>query len=50
MNPAAAAVHYFLGFLAKSKGDQARAKAAFKKCVELDPRHIDAQRELRTTK
>jgi curved DNA-binding protein CbpA len=50
MNPAAAAVHYFLGFLLKAKGDLARAKASFKKCADLDPRHIDAQRELRTTK
>jgi hypothetical protein len=47
-NPNAAAVHYFYGFLWKLKGDLAKAKASFKKCVELDPRHIDAQRELRT--
>jgi hypothetical protein len=47
-NPNAAAVHYFHGFLWKLKGDLAKAKASFKKCVELDSRHIDAQRELRT--
>jgi curved DNA-binding protein CbpA len=47
-NPNAASVHYFHGFLWKLKGDLAKAKASFKKCVELDPRHIDAQRELRT--
>jgi curved DNA-binding protein CbpA len=50
MNPNAAPVHYFLGFLYKTAGDLPKAKACFKKCVELDPRHIDAMREVRSMK
>jgi tetratricopeptide (TPR) repeat protein len=50
LNPNAAAVHFFQGYLWKLKGELVKAKACFKRCVELDPRHVDAQRELRTTK
>jgi hypothetical protein len=50
MNPNAAAVHYFNGFLWKLMGDLGKARAGFKRCVELDPRHVDAQRELRMMK
>lgn len=50
MNPAAAAVHYFNGFLWKLMGDAGKAKVCFKRCVELDPRHVDAARELRMAK
>jgi curved DNA-binding protein CbpA len=50
LNPNAAATYYFHGYLWKLMGDQARAKPYFKRCVELDPRHIDAQRELRIMK
>lgn len=50
LNPNAAAIHYFQGYLWKMMGDFARAKTYFKRCVELDPRHIDAQRELRMMK
>jgi curved DNA-binding protein CbpA len=50
LNPNAAATHYFQGYLWKMMGDLGRAKTHFKRCVELDPRHIDAQRELRIMK
>jgi len=50
LNPNAAAIHYFQGYLWKMMGDLARAKTYFKRCVELDARHIDAQRELRLMK
>jgi len=50
LNPNAAAVHYFQGYLWKMMGDLGRAKPYFRRCVELDPRHIDAQRELRMMK
>lgn len=46
-NPNVAASYYFLGFIAKQQGDLAAAKKHFKKCVDLDSKHIDAQRELR---
>jgi DnaJ-domain-containing protein 1 len=49
-NPRAAAAHYFKGFILKTNGDTNGAKACFKKCVESDPNHIDAQRELRMMK
>ncbi len=49
-NPNVSATHYFLGYVAKALGDTAAAKGHFKKCVELDPRHIDAARELRMMK
>ena len=47
-NPNVASVYYFQGFMQKVLGELANAKANFQKCVKLDPRHIDAQRELRT--
>lgn len=50
INPNAAPVHYFQGFLYKAAGDLAKAKASFQSCVALDSRHIDAQRELRMMK
>lgn len=49
-NPNVANAYYFLGFLAKLNGDTKTALANFKKCVSLDPKHIDAARELRTMK
>jgi len=49
-NPNVATVYYFQGFMAKVLGDLASAKANFAKTVQLDPRHIDAQRELRMMK
>lgn len=50
LNPNAAATFYFHGNLWKLQGDLGKAKTYFKRCVELDPRHIDAQRELRLMK
>ena len=45
-----AAAYYFLGFVAKANGDLKVAKVNFQKCVQLDAKHIDAQRELRAMK
>ena len=45
-----AATYYFLGFVAKTNGDDKAALTHFKKCVSLDPKHIDAQREVRMMK
>ena len=47
-NPNVAATYYFLGFVAKHNGDDKTALINFKKCVALDPKHIDALREIRT--
>ena len=47
-NPNVAATYYFLGFVAKYNGDDKTALINFKKCVTLDPKHIDALREIRT--
>jgi curved DNA-binding protein CbpA len=49
-NPNVAAAWYFLGFVAKVTGDLKTAKQHFQKTVQLDPKHIDAARELRTMK
>ncbi len=49
-NPNVASAYYFLGFVAKAHGDDKTAMANFKKCVALDPKHIDAQREVRSAK
>ncbi len=49
-NPTVAAAYYFLGFVAKANGDLKVAKVNFQKCVQLDAKHIDAQRELRAMK
>ena len=47
-NPNVAATWFFLGFVAKHNGDDKAALNHFKKCVSLDPKHIDAQREVRS--
>ncbi len=49
-NPNVAATYFFLGFVAQKNGDEKTAMLNFKKCVALDPKHIDAQRELRSFK
>ncbi len=49
-NPRVASAHYFLGFIAKTNGDLKAAKAHFQECVKLDPRHVDAARELKSMK
>ncbi len=46
-NPRVAAAYYFKGFILKTNGDLKSARACFKDCVDRDPGHIDAQRELR---
>jgi curved DNA-binding protein CbpA len=46
-NERCAPAHYFLGVIAKACGDAAGALKHFKKTVELQPDHIDAQREIR---
>ncbi len=43
-----AAAWYFKGFILKAAGDANGAKSCFKTCIELDSRHIDAARELRS--
>ncbi|MBL8910653.1 MAG: DnaJ domain-containing protein [Archangium sp.] len=47
-NPNVATAHYFMGYIIKTNGDAKAALPHFKKCVALDPKHIDAAREVRT--
>jgi curved DNA-binding protein CbpA len=49
-NDKVAAAWYFQGHMSKLLGDNAAAKKHFQKCVQLNPEHIDAQRELRLLK
>ena len=49
-NPNVATAYYFMGFIQKANGDEKAALANFKKTVSLDPKHIDAQREVRSSK
>lgn len=49
-NERCAQAHYFLGHLAKLCNDSGGALKSFRQCLELDPNHIDAQRELRLLK
>ena len=46
-NPKCVAAYYYLGQIAKLSDDRETALRQFQKTVELDPHHIDAQRELR---
>ncbi len=46
-NERCAPAHYFLGVVAKTVGDNNAALKHFRKTVELQPDHIDAQREIR---
>ncbi|HLL01883.1 MAG TPA: DnaJ domain-containing protein, partial [Myxococcaceae bacterium] len=46
-NDRCAPAHYFLGVMAKSLGDAGGALKHFRRTVELQPDHIDAQREIR---
>ncbi|WNG21867.1 DnaJ domain-containing protein [Cystobacter fuscus] len=46
-NEKVAAGHYFLGVIAKLCGDMSGALKHFQRTVELQPNHIEAQRELR---
>jgi tetratricopeptide (TPR) repeat protein len=47
MNERCAPAHYFIGQLYKLTGDPATALKHFKRCVSLDPQHVNAQREIR---
>jgi hypothetical protein len=47
LNERCAPAHYFIGQLHKLTGDAATALKHFKRCVGLDPQHVDAQREIR---
>ncbi len=47
LNERCAPAHYFIGQLHKLTGDAATALKHFKRCVTLDPQHVDAQREIR---
>ncbi|GHG67913.1 DnaJ domain-containing protein [Comamonas sp. JC664] len=46
-NERCAPAHYFLGVIAKLTGDVSGSLKHFKRTVELQPDHIDAQREVR---
>jgi curved DNA-binding protein CbpA len=47
LNERCAPAHYFIGQLYKLTGDAATALKHFKRCVTLDPQHVNAQREIR---
>jgi len=49
-NPNIAQAAFFQGMMHKVLGDMAQAKKHFTQTVKLDPKHIDAQRELRLMK
>jgi len=49
-NPNIVAAHFHQGMMAKILGDLPGAKKHFQQTVKLDPKHIDAQRELRMMK
>ena len=46
-NEKVASAHYFLGVIAKLCGDLSGAQKHFQRTVEIQPNHIDAQREIR---
>jgi len=46
-NEKVASAHYFLGVIAKLCGDTSGALKHFQRTVEIQPNHIDAQREIR---
>ncbi|HET6982197.1 MAG TPA: DnaJ domain-containing protein, partial [Myxococcaceae bacterium] len=47
LNDRCAPAHYFIGQLYKLTGDAATALKHFKRCVTIDPQHVEAQREIR---
>ncbi|HUM13784.1 MAG TPA: DnaJ domain-containing protein [Myxococcaceae bacterium] len=47
LNERCAPAHYFIGQLYKLTGDLQTALKHFKRCVTLDPQHVNAQREIR---
>jgi tetratricopeptide (TPR) repeat protein len=46
-NPRCAQAHYFQGQVAKGLGDNGGAVKQFQKALEIQPDHLDAQREIR---
>ncbi|MHB8872994.1 MAG: J domain-containing protein [Myxococcaceae bacterium] len=48
-NERCAQAHYFIGQMAKLCGDLPGAAKSFQKCLQLQPDHLDAQREVRMT-
>lgn len=50
MSPHSAWLQYFLGTAYKLAADPLHAKAAYAKSLQLDPQHLDAQRDLRLLK
>jgi curved DNA-binding protein CbpA len=47
LNERCAPAHYFIGQVYKLTGDPTTALKHFKRCVTLDPQHVNAQREIR---
>jgi tetratricopeptide (TPR) repeat protein len=47
LSPRCARAYYFLGLSLKEEKDLDRAMSMFKKASEMDPRLIDAEREMR---
>jgi len=47
LNERCAPAHYFIGQVYKLTGDTTTALKHFKRCVALDPQHVNAQREIR---
>jgi tetratricopeptide (TPR) repeat protein len=47
MIPVCVPAHLFVAMMSKALGDLKTAEAYFRKVLELEPKHVDAQRELR---
>ncbi len=46
-DPSCDRAHYQLGVIARVEGDMARAEEHFRIAVEVNPRHLEANQELR---
>ena len=46
-NERCAQAHYFIGQIAKLCGDAPAAVRSFQKCLQIQPDHVEAQREIR---
>ena len=47
LSPTSAASHYFLGSIYLEMNEEKRATTCFKKAIDLQPNHVEAQRQLR---
>ena len=47
LNPRCVEAFIFRGHIEKLTGDTARARASFQKALEINPKHVEAQRELK---